>query len=153
ASHVKDDVESIAHGIPRAVPQEVPVPRPAGDAAIDPFQIAGPAAGLLLTGILGLLFWTVLGVIGFAIAVRHSAEALLFLLMPALGIPAGLGLIAGARRMMRCQDYAWANAAALWALVPWSPAWVIGLPAGIWALVVLRRPDVQAVFGVSAQQR
>jgi hypothetical protein len=37
-------------------------------------------------------------------------------------------------------------AAALVALLPWSPAWVLGLPVGIWALVVLGRPEVIRAF-------
>jgi hypothetical protein len=155
ASHVKSDVESIVSGLPRAARRHQPQEDPRLDeaAAIDPFQFIGPAAGLLLTGVLGLLFWTILGLIGFAVEARYHPEALLFLLMPALGIPAGLVLVVGARRMMRGQNYTWATGAAMWAAVPWSPAWLIGLPAGIWALVVLRRAEVQAVFGVSSQQR
>jgi hypothetical protein len=37
-------------------------------------------------------------------------------------------------------------AAALLAVLPWSPAWLLGLPAGIWALVVLGRPEVMTTF-------
>jgi hypothetical protein len=37
-------------------------------------------------------------------------------------------------------------AAALLAVLPWSPAWLLGLPAGIWALVVLGRPEVMTAF-------
>jgi hypothetical protein len=155
ASHVKSDVESIQGGLPPAVPRpwSPETPAPAAGAAVDQFQIVGPAAGLLLTGVVGLLFWTILGVIGFATELRHGADAVFFLLMPALGIPAGLVLIEGARRMMRGQDHAWATGAAIWAMVPWSPAWAIGLPAGIWTLVVLRRAEVQGVFRVSSLQR
>jgi predicted Ser/Thr protein kinase len=155
ASHVKSDVESITSGLPVAVPRQRSAedPRPAVAAAVDQFQFVGPAAGLLLTGVLGLLFWTILGVIGLTVEAPRHPEGLLFLLMPALGIPAGLVLIAGARRMMRGQGYVGATGAAMWAMLPWSPAWLIGLPAGIWALVVLRRPEVQVVFGASSQHR
>jgi predicted Ser/Thr protein kinase len=153
ASQVKSDVESIRGGRPMPVPWSPEPSAPVAAAAVDQFQIVGPAAGLLLTGVIGLLFWTIFGVIGFAMEIRHGPEALLFLLMPALGIPSGLALIAAARRMMQGAGYVWATGAAMWAMLPWSPAWLIGLPAGIWTLVVLRRPEVQAVFGVSCQRR
>jgi predicted Ser/Thr protein kinase len=153
-SHVKSDVESIVNGLPRAVPRQQPLesPPPPVAAAVDQFQFIGPAAGLLLTGVLGLLFWTILGLIGFALESGSHEEAAFFLLMPALGIPAGLVLIVGARRMMRGQGYTGATGAAMWAMVPWSPACLIGLPTGIWALVVLRRPEVQSVFSVSTRR-
>ncbi len=155
ASQVKRDIESVSSGPPMAAPRQRPPEdfRPDRAAAVDQFQFIGPAAGLLLTGVLGLLFWTMLGLIGLVTEGRYRADALLFLLMPALGIPAGLVLIAGARRMMRGEDYVWASGAAIWAMVPWSPACLIGLPSGIWTLIVLRRAEVQAVFRVSTLQR
>src|SRR5262249_12293821 len=101
ASHVKSDVESIRGGLPMAVPRQPfpEAPRPEAAAGVDQFQFIGPAAGLLLTGVLGMLFWTILGVIGLFVEASSHPDALLFLLMPALGIPAGLVLIGGARRM------------------------------------------------------
>jgi predicted Ser/Thr protein kinase len=153
ASQVKSDVESIRGGRPPAVPWSPEPSAPVAAAAVDQFQIVGPASGLLLTGVIGMLFWTVMGVIGVATEFRHGPESLLFLLMPALGIPSGLVLIGAARRMMRGVGYLWATGAAMWAMVPWSPAWLIGLPVGIWTLVSLRRPEVQATFSVSGQRR
>jgi hypothetical protein len=48
--------------------------------------------------------------------------------------------------MLRLRSYPLAVAAAVLAVVPWSPAWLLGLPFGIWALVVLCRPGVRAAF-------
>jgi hypothetical protein len=102
-----------------------------------------------------MLFWTVLGVSGAAATAHKSRhhEHLFFLLMPLLGIPAGLVLIVGGWRMMRCRGFSWPVAASLWAMFPWSPGWFIGLPCGIWALSVLRRPESQIAFGVAARRR
>jgi tRNA A-37 threonylcarbamoyl transferase component Bud32 len=156
-SEVKSDVELIANGQPPAVRRESPRgnPRPAVEPPVDSFQIVGPAAGLLLAGVIGMLFWTVLGVSLAAANARFSrhGEHLNFLLMPLLGIPAGLVLILGGWKMMRCRGYSWPMAASLWAMFPWSPGWLIGLPCGIWALWVLRRPENQGVFGLTTRQR
>jgi hypothetical protein len=45
-------------------------------------------------------------------------------------------------QMLRLRGYVWAAAAAIVAMVPWSPAWLLGLPFGIWACIVLGRPEV-----------
>ena len=70
------------------------------------------------------------------------APALYALLLAAA---AGL-LLTGAMRMLRLRSYPMALTAAILALVPWSLGWLLGLPFGIWALVVLRRGEVMAAF-------
>jgi hypothetical protein len=55
-------------------------------------------------------------------------------------------MLAGAFQMLRVRSHRLCVAAALLAVLPWSLAWPIGLPAGIWALVVLARPEVMAAF-------
>lgn len=64
-----------------------------------------------------------------------------------------IGLIAGAlviycmTRMMRLEQYALAVTGAVIAMVPCvSPCCVLGLPFGIWALVILLQEDVKAAF-------
>ena len=71
-----------------------------------------------------------------------------------MGIISGLislamgGLILwGALRMMKLTSYGLAVAASILAMIPCvSPCCCLGLPFGIWALVVLSRPDVKAAF-------
>src|SRR5262249_44607915 len=64
-----------------------------------------------------------------------------------VGMPAGVTLMAvGAGGMMRGRAYPACVAAALAGLLPGSPAWVLGLPVGLWALAVLGRPEVMAAF-------
>jgi hypothetical protein len=55
-------------------------------------------------------------------------------------------LIAGAVRMLQLKSYLTAVTAAILAVLPWSPGWLLGLPFGIWALVVLSRREVVAAF-------
>jgi hypothetical protein len=103
-------------------------------------EVVVPAIGLLLTGVVAFL---AIPVIGGALAPfpRDYRGGVLLGLMLLSGVPLGL-LVTGAVCMLRLRSYALAVTAAFLAVLPWSPAWVLGLPMGIWALVVLRRPEV-----------
>src|SRR5438094_357839 len=61
-----------------------------------------------------------------------------------LGI--GVAIVIGALKMMRLQSYGWAMTASVLALLPCSPANLLGVVVGIWSLVVLNRPHVRAAF-------
>ena len=57
-------------------------------------------------------------------------------------------LLAGVM-MKRLEHYSFAQWGAILALLPVSPAWLISLPAGLWALLALRRASVRAAFDQS----
>jgi len=59
----------------------------------------------------------------------------------------GLGVLLGGLQMMRLRSRGLALTGAILAMVPVSPFCLLGLPFGIWALVVLRKPEVKAAFG------
>jgi hypothetical protein len=108
-----------------------------------------PAVGLLITALASAISgfaW-----LAFAIHEIHTRsyspfEEVLFLLPVLFGLLAVGFLVAGAVQMMRLRSYPLAVAAAMLAILPWSPAWILGLPFGIWGLAVLRRPGVRAAF-------
>lgn len=53
----------------------------------------------------------------------------------------------GALKMKGLQSYGLANTGAILALIPCcGPCVCVGIPLGIWALVVLRKPEVRASF-------
>jgi hypothetical protein len=53
----------------------------------------------------------------------------------------------GALKMKNLQSYGLANTGAILALIPCcGPCFCLGIPLGIWALVVLRKPEVRAAF-------
>ena len=61
-------------------------------------------------------------------------------------------IIFGGYRMMKLSNYGLCIAASIAALVPClSPCCCLGLPAGIWALVVLCKPEVKAAFESAAR--
>jgi tRNA A-37 threonylcarbamoyl transferase component Bud32 len=63
-------------------------------------------------------------------------------------VPSVLVLIGGLK-MLRYESRAWAMAAAILAMI-FPPLHLIGIPVGIWALVILSQQDVRNVFGSAA---
>ncbi|HTY88396.1 MAG TPA: serine/threonine-protein kinase, partial [Candidatus Acidoferrum sp.] len=107
-----------------------------------------PARGLIAAGILQLLF--ALAVSTFAIpAVIHESGSLLG--CATIGIIAVFFLIPtavvllGATSMLKLRRYPLTVVASVMAAVA-GPAAILGLPFGVWALVILIRPEVRAAF-------
>jgi hypothetical protein len=64
-----------------------------------------------------------------------------------IGIGIGAVILIGAQKMKRLESYNWAMAASIIALVPCiSPCCILGLPFGIWALIVLGQPNMKNAF-------
>ena len=111
-------------------------------------QVQGPAIGLLVTGIFNWamipsVVWIVLSVMPSAMA-RGQPGYLLALLPLSAMLIASL-IIFAALKMKRLQAYGLAIAASILAIIV-SPGNLIGLPIGIWALVVLSQREVRAAF-------
>jgi hypothetical protein len=70
----------------------------------------------------------------------------LILLLFVLSFGMGIVMIIGGLKMMRLQSHGWAMTASVLALLPCSPAGLLGLVVGIWSLIVLSRPRVKAAF-------
>jgi hypothetical protein len=65
-----------------------------------------------------------------------------------LGLVSAPVIIYGAVKMFNGSSYGWAKAASILAIIPFtSCCFLIGAPIGIWALVVLSRPEVKMFFG------
>ena len=125
-------------------------------------RVAGPAIGLMITAgvgiffqLLGLLF-RVLGM-GLASSQFGGGEGRPeFLRMFAgtmgiafglIGIVVGVVILLGAIKMKNLESYGFAMTASILAMIPCiSPCCLIGLPIGIWAIVVLSNSDVKQAF-------
>jgi len=60
----------------------------------------------------------------------------------------GVVVLLGAGKMQKLESYQFALTASIMAMVPCiSPCCLFGLPLGIWALVVLNKPEVKSHFG------
>jgi tRNA A-37 threonylcarbamoyl transferase component Bud32 len=151
ASEVKSAVSALDGTAPVLPPQPTPMRtyQEEVDRELLRLQVLGPAGGLILTGILAAVQWSIVGiaVLDHAWHKRDfwtiaSIEAVLF---PVLVVAAGALMIAG-RRMIRLESYSFVYLACCWAMVPWSAAWIIGFPFGLWALRVLDRRPIKLVF-------
>lgn len=74
------------------------------------------------------------------------------MLLPVFGLLIDAVIIYGAVRMKNLSSYSWAVAAAVLALIPClsSPCCAVGVPFGLWALLVLLDKDVRAAFSATA---
>jgi hypothetical protein len=122
-------------------------------------RLRSPVAGLILSGILQVVGSALLLGLGPAVEREFGGPEVLPivpLLTPLLvvaGISVGLIVIAGAVRMRQLKSYRFCRLSSILATLPLGLGFVVGLPAGIRALLDLRRPDVKAAFGVSDNGR
>lgn len=121
-------------------------------------RVAGPATALIVVGALGIAV-QVLGLIFNLVQIgggmgRPRPQQLPVLFsggfgvgMAGIEVVVGIVVILGAIKMKNLENYAFAMAAAILAMVPcMSPCCLLGLPFGIWALVVLSDAGVKAAF-------
>ncbi len=123
-------------------------------------QISGPSTALLITGIIGAIF-SVAAFFSLIIGAGLSTvwlEDIPDLYGEIWEGAAGMGssfvgiLVAGfiiyaALKMKDLSQWGLAMAASILAMIPCiSPCCIIGLPIGIWCLVVLTKPEVKAAF-------
>jgi hypothetical protein len=153
---------------------ENPYQSPVSPAYIPPGQVdamaaqrvAGPATALMVTAILALVLQV--GAVGInvmqigvgPVLQRHHHNGFsrdeMFPMMLGGGMNVAGGIfkivvaavmLIGAMKMKKLESYSFAMAAAIIAMVPCiSPCCLLGLPFGIWALVVLSDGSVKAAF-------
>jgi hypothetical protein len=121
-------------------------------------QVGGPAIGLMIVAIIGFLaqafsiVWR-LFFSAIAAAQTNQPEWVTFfqgtagIISAVLGILSSILVLFGALKMKQLQLYGLAMAVSIVAMIPCiSPCCLIGLPIGIWSLVILSKPEVKAAF-------
>lgn len=127
-----------------------------------------PAIGLIITGILNFI-WGILSIISniYQYTNQQGVYADINAGVPFyVGVVIGIGLVVvnmiiapiiifGGIKMLKGQSYGLAKASAIAAFIPLiSCCFISGIPFGIWALVVLLKPEVKAYFnGEISDQR
>jgi len=122
-------------------PSEYPSAIPVGAAREKIRQrLRNPSTALMIVGALemGISFWI-------AVSVFKTSEGALALGLP--GILKGLAIVLGSWQIKRLRGYKWGVVSCVLAMLPcYTPSILLGLPIGIWTLLVLRRPEVRASF-------
>jgi hypothetical protein len=145
-------------GAPPAFPAATPVV--SGPDALQ--QVQGPAVGLIVTAALGLLaavaglLMNTLGITMGAAGMQGSEDMPewinmmsggLGIVQSILGLAMSVLILLGALKMKKLENYTFSIIATVVAMVPCiSPCCLVGLPIGIWALVVLNKPEVKSAF-------
>jgi hypothetical protein len=104
-----------------------------------------PATALLVVGLLDVVMAVVIVVSGFFTGSFNlgTAEGVIGLFV----LAAAVVIVLGAFRMGRLRGLGLARAACVLAMIPCvSTCFVVGVPAGVWGLVVLAAPEVKAAF-------
>jgi hypothetical protein len=146
-----------------------PGPSPGGAANVSYAlnRVSTPAVCLIVTAVLGLIM-QLLGLLNnlFMIGlIRHAPQPNMpnmpnmpvmpeFLIAGPFALVSGIVAIClsvvvliGAMKMKRLENYGFAMAASIIAMIPcFSPCCLLGLPIGIWAVIVLSDPAVKSSF-------
>jgi len=123
-------------------------------------QVSGPSVGLLITGILGAI-GCFLGLIAsvfetgiesikaheyfreYESLIEGAAGVAFFF----VGLLVAAFIIYASLKMKELTQWGLCVAASIIAMIPCiSPCCIVGLPIGIWCLVVLTKPEVKAAF-------
>jgi multisubunit Na+/H+ antiporter MnhC subunit len=128
-------------------------------------MVNGPAIGLIIAMVLGIAL-SALGIVFHLLGVSwgrpppmmnpeaermyqlfHQFGGTLGITAGVISIAIGLFVLFGALKMQKLSNHGLAMAAAIVAMIPcFSPCCLLGLPFGIWALVVLNKPEVKSQF-------
>jgi hypothetical protein len=123
-------------------------------------MVNGPAIGLIITAIIGFLAQALglvlnlagIGMQGAQMDQMPGTWAVLFsgtvsIISSIVAILFGVVILIGALKMKKLESHGFAMAASILAMIPCiSPCCLIGLPIGIWAIVVLLKPEVKNAF-------
>jgi hypothetical protein len=142
-------------GVEAAPPPMAPISMPTASGDILN-QVNGPAIGLIAVAILGFLWQAGSLVIRsfFSTLAARQAEALPAMFSGTFTSVAGVTgmlvsglLLLGGIKMKNLQNYGLAMTASIVAMIPCNfPCCVLGLPIGIWAVIVLAKPEVKNAF-------
>jgi len=127
-------------------------------------MVSSPSVGLIVTGILNIITGLVGAIFNMAGMNRIPFEGgnappgvnpeMLRMFSGGMGtvfnlvgVAVGVVVLLGALKMKKLESREWSMASAIMAMIPCiSPCCIVGVPIGIWALVVLNKPEVKNAF-------
>ena len=135
-------------------------PPPSGGGGYQAAQakVGGPAIGLMVVAGIGIVV-QILNILVNLLGIRMASSDMednpmagliagpIVVVAGSLGILMGILILVGAMKMKKLESYGLAMAVTILAMIPCiSPCCLLGLPIGIWSLVVLLDPNVKASF-------
>ncbi len=141
--------------------QSYPVPMPevsppSGADRLEPRpRVTGPAIGIMVCSLLGLLYclgfllWTFVlnGDDTRGVLATRPTYCALAVGVPTLVAVLDAAMLFGSIQMLRRRSYAWAKAASILALIPCNFLVVLSFGFGVWGLLVLRSDRAKSLFG------
>lgn len=124
-------------------------------------HVRGPAIGLIFTGAIGILLAIANLVMGGAMmewaqsmapegqappAGMMEANSAISIAFTALNVLASAFILFGGMKMMKLESRTMVLAASIVAMIPCFACCLIGIPVGIWSLIVLSKPEVKSAF-------
>ncbi|HBI43563.1 MAG TPA: serine/threonine protein kinase [Planctomycetales bacterium] len=156
-SEVRSALESVTNAAANAVRSSAPT-----DAEYVQLQVQGPAAALVVTALVAVIFgvtlvvtevWPHVEVVRNTFQIIfHRSGANEYIFWSSSGIISAGAIVVGAVKLRRFEGYGFVIAAIIVAMMPLSPHFLIGLPAGIWAFWTLKRPEVRAAFAANLRR-
>ena len=142
-------------------PAFAPTPGAAGIGGDALQMVQGPAIGLIVTaalGFVGCVAGLVLNLLGTTMSAMGEQSADMpewasmmsggfGVVQSILGMILSVVILLGALKMKKLESYTFSIIATVIAMIPCiSPCCIVGLPIGIWALVILNKPEVKGAF-------
>ncbi len=154
AGDVKTEVESIVGDDDARFPDAQPDTADSGSSVRGRLKV--PAIGLRVAGIVNLLAALAIVVLEVSITVVGSdgltARTIIFGGIALFSLTLGIIEVIGAARMRDFESYPIAPFAAVVAILPVTPGFLISLPFGVWALILLLRQDVRTAFAGESER-
>lgn len=161
---LSDFSEFMVGAVPSPVAGTASLPPAAASLLSAANEVSGPATGLMATAIIGFLSQLASLIMHFAgwggqmmqmpgggssvpPAVAMMMSGTFAVISGVVGIVLSGVIFFGAVKMKKLEGHGFAVASSILAAVPClSPCCLIGLPVGIWAMIVLFKPEVKAAF-------
>ena len=147
---------------PYSTPQRPGGPGPPqGDRFAAANKVKGPALGMLISTITGMLIALIglaLNILGISFMAASGegvtpdtagiiGQGVFAIAQGLIGLVGGGVIIFGCIKMLKLQAYGFAFTTSILAMIPCiSPCCLLGIPFGIWGLVVLNDPQVKQFF-------
>jgi len=149
--------EAMSSATPSAAPSGTPIPTASREMALS--AVKGPAIALIVVGGIGVVlyfFTVIMQLLGGHQDFSQAPPWLQQMMMRNQGIAGVLGelfamvlngaVLFGAIKMLRLQSHTFAIVTCILAMLPCSCCCFLGLPFGIWGLIMLNKPEVKSQF-------